>query len=231
MGDIASVASAILDGGSRIASNAASEAASLDSTSLPTGSSVLDGGTASASGVLRDASGQIQQATSIVGGVVGDATSIVGSILAAATNPSNIGVLSNPNLTSTMASAGKSGSLTMSEPREFLPQTALCTTCNSSSTTSSHNTTAAPSPTASPAIASPTTGSSCTSTWPSCPAPITETCTVTETWHSTHYAETATLYSFIANYTFTCTETIRYDIGEFYRNFTDSSLLQRMSSI
>ena len=32
--------------------------------------------------------------------------------------------------------------------------------------------------------------------------------TVTETWHSTHYAETATMYSFISIMTVTCTETV-----------------------
>jgi hypothetical protein len=52
-------------------------------------------------------------------------------------------------------------------------------------------------------------GSSCpsmTTFMPSYPPPATSTCTVTETWHSTHYAETATFYGFI---TVTCTETIR----------------------
>ncbi|KAH8669609.1 hypothetical protein BGZ60DRAFT_38291 [Tricladium varicosporioides] len=43
----------------------------------------------------------------------------------------------------------------------------------------------------------------------SCPVPVTETCTVTETWHSTHYAETATLFSFMSIVTVTCTETIK----------------------
>ncbi|KAH6672308.1 hypothetical protein B0J14DRAFT_593363, partial [Halenospora varia] len=42
----------------------------------------------------------------------------------------------------------------------------------------------------------------------SCPAPVTETCTMTETWHSTHYAETATLFSFMSIVTVTYTETI-----------------------
>lgn len=43
----------------------------------------------------------------------------------------------------------------------------------------------------------------------SCPAPVTETCTMTETWHSTHYAETATLFSFMSIVTVTCTETVK----------------------
>jgi hypothetical protein len=235
MGDIASVASVILGGGNKIASNAASGGAGLESTSLPAGSSVLGGGVASASSVLRDVNGQIQQATSIVGGIVGDATSIVGSILAAATNPSNIGVLPNTNSTSTImgmaSSTSKSLPLTMGEPQEFLPQTALCSTCNASHPTSSNNITLAPLLSPSPALASATIALSYTSTTLSCPAPITETCTITETWHSTHYAETATLYSFIANTTVTCTETVRYDIRELCMNFTDNVPSQRMCSI
>jgi hypothetical protein len=62
-------------------------------------------------------------------------------------------------------------------------------------------------------MASTTAKLCATPTTPSCPDPITTTCTVTETWHSTwhstHYAETATFYSFVANSTVTCTETVR----------------------
>jgi hypothetical protein len=50
--------------------------------------------------------------------------------------------------------------------------------------------------------------SSCPSS--ACPAPVTETCTTTETWHSTHYSDTITLYSFVDVLTVTCTVTIRY---------------------
>ena len=74
------------------------------------------------------------------------------------------------------------------------------------------NTTITTVPRPSPAIASTTTQLCGNQTTPSCPAPIITTCTVTETWHSTHYAETATWYSFVANSTVTCTETVRYGI-------------------
>jgi hypothetical protein len=44
----------------------------------------------------------------------------------------------------------------------------------------------------------------------SCPGPVTKTCTVTETWHSTQYAGTATLFSFMSIVTVTYTEILRY---------------------
>jgi hypothetical protein len=44
----------------------------------------------------------------------------------------------------------------------------------------------------------------------SCPTPVTVTCTVTETWHSTHYSETATLFSFMSIFTINYQETTRY---------------------
>ncbi len=46
---------------------------------------------------------------------------------------------------------------------------------------------------------------------PSCPAPIIQTSTITNTWYSTQYAQTATLFSFMDVLTVTSTETIRYD--------------------
>ena len=197
IGDIAEVASAILDGGNKIASAASQGAVGLQATPLPAGSSILSAG---ASSVLRDVNGQINQATSIVAGIIGDATSIVGSMLAEATNPSKIGVLSN------ITTVSNSSSSTSREPQEFLPQSALCKSCGS---LNSHNITTAPSPSANTSALA-TLGHSTTAPPTPCPTPITETCTVTETWHSTHYAETATFYSFIANLTVTCTETIRY---------------------
>ncbi|EPE27663.1 hypothetical protein GLAREA_04454 [Glarea lozoyensis ATCC 20868] len=41
-----------------------------------------------------------------------------------------------------------------------------------------------------------------------CPIPVTETCTETETWHSTVYSDTVTLFSFMDVLTVTCTVTV-----------------------
>jgi hypothetical protein len=211
--DMAAVASAILGGGSEIASAASSEAAGLEPSSLSVNPLPLGGGSASASSVLREVSGQVQQATSIVGGILADATSIVGSILAAATSPSNIGVLPDANSKYSMnGTASLPSSLmpsTMSEPQECLPQSVLCSTCNSSRLTFPYDTTTLTTQCLSVSFASATSWLGSSSTTPSCPNMITETCTVTETWHSTHYDETATLYTFIANTTVTRTETVR----------------------
>jgi hypothetical protein len=228
IGDIAAVASAILGGGSEVASAASAGAGGLEATPLLAGSSVFGDGTVGVSSILREVNSQIQQATSIVEAIVGDATSIVGSILAAATSPSNIGALphinSNSSMNGTISSSANITSSMMSEPQSF------CTICNSSHPIISYNTTITAMPCPSSAIALATTGISFTSTIPSCPSPITETCTVTETWHSTHYAETATFYSFIANSTVTYTETIRYDIRKTRRQFTNRVSSQRMPS-
>jgi len=198
---MAAVASAILGGGSEIASAASMGTAGLEATTLASGPEALSDGTASVSSVLRDVNGQIQQATGLVGGILGD----VGSILAAATSPSNIGVLPhvNSNFSINQTSSRIGGSQ------------ASCTTCSSSYSAYLLNTTITTVPRLLPAIASTTTQLCGNQTTPSCPAPIITTCTVTETWHSTHYAETATWYSFVANSTVTCTETVRYGINMF----------------
>jgi hypothetical protein len=206
IGDIAAVASAILGGGSEVASAASAGAAELQATPLQASASVLGDGTASQSSLLREVNGQIQQATSIVGQIIGDATSIVGSILAAATAPSNIGVLPVANSNSSMnGTAFSSGNLMPS---------------NGSLPTFPPNTTIFASPCPSPAIA-PAMVESPQPPTPPCPTTITEICTVTETWHSTHYAETATFYSFVANTTITYTEKSRYGIKKTSVPFTD----------
>ncbi|KAE9366763.1 hypothetical protein N431DRAFT_487265 [Stipitochalara longipes BDJ] len=197
IGDIAAVASAILGGAERVAAAASAGAAGLEVTSLPAGSSVFGDGKADSSNVLQDVSGQIQQATSIVAAIIGDATSIVGSILAAATSPSNIGVLpignSNSSMNGTLLSSTSLTSSAMSSNSSLLPFPP--------------NTTITATPCPSSAFAPATIGLSSAPSAPFCPTTITETCTVTETWHSTHYAETATFYSFVANSTATYTET------------------------
>ncbi|KAH8755257.1 hypothetical protein BGZ57DRAFT_37939 [Hyaloscypha finlandica] len=192
IGDIAAVALAILGGGSEVASAASAGAAELQATPLSASASVLGDGTASQSSLLREVNGQIQQATNIVGQIIGDATSIIGSILTAATAPSNIGVLPVANSNSSMnGTAFSSGNLMPS---------------NSSHPTFPPNTTIFASPCPSPAIAPAMVELTQPPTTPPCPTTITEICTVTETWHSTHYAETATFYSFVANTTITYTE-------------------------
>ena len=205
------MASAILGGAGRVATAASADAAAFQAIPLPAGSSVSGDGLGDSSSVVRDVSGQIQQATSIVAAIIGDATSIVGSILAAATSPSNIGVLpvgnSNSSMNGTLLSSTSSAPLAMSS--------------NSSQLVFLPNTTIFALPCPSSAIASATIALTSAPSAPFCPTTITETCTVTETWHSTHYAETATFYSFVANSTVTYTETARYEIQKTCRLFTN----------
>ncbi|PMD33939.1 hypothetical protein L207DRAFT_639305 [Hyaloscypha variabilis F] len=189
--DIAAVASAILGGAGRVATAASAGGGALEITPLPAGFSVLGDGLADPSSVIGEVNGQVQQATSIVAVIIGDATSIVGSLLAAATSPSNIGVLpigtSNSSMNGTLPSSMMSSN---SSQLKFSPNTTIIAT-----------------PCASSAIASATIWFNSAPSELSCPTTTTETCTVTETWHSTHYAETATFYSFVANSTVTYTET------------------------
>ena len=197
IGDIAAVASAILGGAAQVATAAPAGAAGLDATPLP--SSGLGDGLGDSSSVVREVGGQVQQATSIAAVIIGDATSIVGSILAAATSPSNIGVLPNSKSNSSMDGNG-----TLLSPTSSAPMSS-----NSSQLAFPPKTTIFALPCPSPALSSATMELTSAPSAPFCPRTITETCTVTETWHSTHYAETATLYSFVANSTVTYTETAR----------------------
>jgi hypothetical protein len=126
-------------------------------------------------------------------------------MLAGMTGASNIGALSDlPSPSNTKLSM-------TSEPQEFLPQSNLH---NSSTAVALHNITSAPSLNTTVPKPTSTTGSACPppTTCTTCPPASTNTCTVTETWHMTHYETTATLFSFANVYTVTCTETktIRY---------------------
>ena len=193
IGDIAAVASAILGGAARVATAASEGAMALQGTPLPSS------GLGDSSSVLREVGGQIQQATSIAALIIGDATSIVGSILAAATSPSNIGVLPIGKTNSSIIGNGTLLSSTSSTPMSS----------NGSQLAFPPNTTVFALPCPSSALASASIEFASSPSAPFCPTTITETCTVTETWHSTHYAETATFFSFVANSTVTFTETAK----------------------
>ncbi|KUJ23783.1 uncharacterized protein LY89DRAFT_776028 [Mollisia scopiformis] len=210
---VEAVASALLGDGTDMAANAQAQASIVTATIIPIAQSVastaLGGGTAQVPAAVADVTSAINQATGVVGGIVSAANSIVASMVAGAVSASNIGILS----TSVPLSATKSASGGLSSPFSTnSSQHGLCSTCNSSpsSTALPLNITSAPllssmtSQSVLPMAPSCTSMPSCTS----CPAAYTETCTVTETWHSTHYAETATLYSFVAAFTVTCTETV-----------------------
>lgn len=210
LGDINGVASAILDGGSNVAGNVVTQAAGVESV-VAAAATVLDPGVAS---LLSNVNNAVNNATSVIDQIVSAATALVGSILAEATgNVSNIGVLPSSalsSLTQTVLPLTSTPASTTG-PQEFLPQTGLN---NSTRPTTSlpFNITLSPMATSSVNIAASQMVSSCSATFmPSCPPPVTSTCTVTETWHSTHYEATATLFSFIAAYTVTCTETVRYE--------------------
>jgi hypothetical protein len=212
-GDVTNIAGAILSEDSKIASNILSEGNSLVSTAAGSNNAagVMNGGTDRVSSVLTDVNSVVNQATSIIGNVVGDAASLVKSILAGATTASNLVVVSSSLAISSISrTVLPLAAATTSEPQEFLPQFA----CQSSlpASVSPFNITSAASRHPSLPPSAPPTGLSCppmptfTSSYP---AQATTTCTVTETWHSTHYRETATLFSFMNVFTITCTETVR----------------------
>jgi hypothetical protein len=204
LGDVTNVATAILDDGSNVANNVASLGDALQSKAMADGptqvSAVFDGGTRIAVSILSEVNSIVNDATGIIGDVVGDVTSVVGMI---------IGVTSTSNGQTTSAS----NSLTTSrEPQEVLPQSHSTSTI--SAALSALNITFAATLPSTPSPSATTTGAPCpsmatTTISPCCPDPSTVTCTVTETWHSTHYESTQTLYSFMSLYTVTCTETVR----------------------
>jgi hypothetical protein len=137
----------------------------------------------------------LNEATAVAGVVVNDGTSVAEDSSAA--TATNLPVALN-------TTSALNTSFPTSDPVEFLPQTNICSICNNSLPTPafSLNVTSLPFATATSTQCPPATNFI-----PSCYAPPTITCTVTETWHSTHYESTATLYSFL-NY-YTVTETVR----------------------
>jgi hypothetical protein len=211
LGDVTNIAGAILGEGSNIASNILGESNSLVSTAAGSNNAaaVLNGGTARE--VLTNVNSVVNQATSIIGNVVGDAASLVGGILAGLTTASNLVVVSSSSIISSISrTVLPLAAATTSEPQEFLPQFA-CQSSPPASVSPFDITSAASRHPSLPPLAPPT-GFSCPpmpTFTSSCPAQATTTCTVTETWHSTHYRETATLFSFMNVFTITCTETVR----------------------
>ena len=167
----------------------------------PQVSAVFDGGTGIVVSILSEVNSIINDATGIMGGVVGDATSVVGMIIGGVTSTSSGQTTSTSN-----------SSTSSREPQEVLPQSHSTTVI--SAALSALNITfvatlpSTPSPSATTASA-PCPSMATTTISPCCPSPSRVTCTVTETWHSTHYESTQTLYSFMSMYTVTCTETVR----------------------
>ncbi|PVH84054.1 hypothetical protein DL98DRAFT_652099 [Cadophora sp. DSE1049] len=186
---VGKVAAALLDGGSDIANLAQGAISSLSSTALA-------GAPSQVPSRIQDVNSQVDQATGVVGGIVSAATGIVGSLLAG-TGASGI--------TSTVA-AERNASVGVNATA-ILSKTASGLNVSSSTSSMAFNITSAPS-LKEPSSTSATTACASMPTCTSCPAPKTETCTVTETWHSTHYESTATLFSFVAAFTYTCTETV-----------------------
>ena len=187
---VGKVAAALLDGGSDIANLAESAISGLSSTALAAASSQVPT-------QIQDVNSQVDQATVVVGGIVSAATDIVGSLLAGT---------GAPGITST--SGGERNTSVGTNKTACLSRTS--SRFNTSSTSSvPFNITSAPALKELPLTYAITTCASIP-TCTACPAPKTETCTVTETWHSTHYESTATLFSFVAAFTYTCTEIVRY---------------------
>ncbi|CZR56182.1 uncharacterized protein PAC_06070 [Phialocephala subalpina] len=212
---IEAVANALLDDGTNMASAAQAQAATLTATIIPVAasitSSVLIGGAAQIPTALQDVTSAINQATGIVGGVVNAANSIVGSMVAGAMSTSNTGILSSEGaVLSNNKTALSGGSSPGSTSESLLSQIQTALRSSHASAALPYNITSAPplssatSKSVLPMAPSCSTMPTCTS----CPAPVTSTCTVTETWHSTHYDSTATLFSFVAAFTVTCTETV-----------------------
>lgn len=188
LGAVFEAAGAMLNEGTNVADNVASEAKALTSTTLAAAAGLS--GAVPATSVVHDLNIAVSQGAGIVGIIVGDATSVVGNALAGITGASNIGALSNLLSSTSKPAASTSG------PQEFLSQS------NMHNSSSQHNITSAPSLNTTIPKPTATIGSSC-------PAATTETCTVTETWHMTKYEKTATFFTFADVYTVTCTETIR----------------------
>ncbi|KAK0113372.1 hypothetical protein ONS95_013626 [Cadophora gregata] len=184
---VGKVAAALLDGGSDIANLAEGVISSLSST-------VLAGAPSQVPSQIQDVNSQVDQATGVVGGIVTAATGIVGSLLAGTGASGLPAADSGERNASTSATTG-------------LAKTTSGLNATSSTSSMAFNITSAP-------VLKEFPSTSATSTCPSiptctaCPAAKTETCTVTETWHSTHYESTATLFSFVAAFTYTCTETV-----------------------
>ncbi|KAH6720544.1 hypothetical protein BKA61DRAFT_236772 [Leptodontidium sp. MPI-SDFR-AT-0119] len=185
------VAAALLGGGTEIANFAQGAESSLASP-------ILAGAPSQVPGTIQNVNSQVDQATGVVGGIVSAATSIVGSLMAGTGAAGSISAVGGDRNSS--ASGNSTAGITKSAPG-----------LNASSSTSSlaFNITSAPVLKEVPST-SATTACASMPTYTACPAPSTETCTVTETWHSTHYESTATLFSFVAAFTYTCTETVRY---------------------
>ncbi|KAL2060580.1 hypothetical protein VTL71DRAFT_9221 [Oculimacula yallundae] len=189
---VGKVAAALLGGGSDIADFAQSAADGLASTILAAAPSQLPS-------PIQNVNSAVDQATGLVGGIVSAATGIVGSLIAGTGSPGS------PSAEVGGMNASTGGNVTAATTK-----VASTSGLNVSSSTSSmaFNITSAPTLNQSSAATASICASSPTCT--ACPAPRTETCTVTETWHSTHYESTATLFSFVAAFTYTCTETVSF---------------------
>lgn len=215
LGYASNIASALLDDGSNLANNAQTEGNTILAIAASRPSSISMAGDSTVSDIMAKVNTEMSDAVQVVGNAVGDATSLLGNAVSAAVLPSssNVGVLSSVSGIIANATAGLPIA-TSSEAQEFLPQPALCTTCNTSfPTLTAHNITIPPAfltllSTSRKASSSCSYPATITAT-PICPDKIISTCTITETWHSTHYASTATYFTTVANLTITCTETVR----------------------
>lgn len=127
------------------------------------------------------------------GELVDAGTSLVGQVLSTATSPSNVGALNTTKPTAGSVEGHSDGC-----------GCSVCGCAHSTPAPSLTNSTSGKANITSPPILLPTS-SNMAMPMTACGA----LSTITETWHSTHYAETATLYSFMSIMTVTCTETIR----------------------
>ena len=206
--DVINIAGSILDEGSNIASNVLVESSNLvpaPAVSIPSGA--LNSEPDLVSSALNDVDNVVKQATSIIRDVIGDATSLVRSILAGVTMASNLGVLSSPQV-SMSRTVPSLAATTSGETQGSPPPSA-----NQSSLPSS---VAQLSVTQAPSLRPPLVSySHMTTLTSSCPVQTTKPCTVTETWHKTHYAGTVTFYSFMNVFTITSAETVRWVLSIF----------------
>ena len=190
---VSNVADALLKGGVDITDNAVGGGSAALSAALKG-----EDTSALMSTILEEVDGAISQATAVVADVVSAATSIAGALLSEASSPSNIRVLASSRMTSTTNGTAL---------------TQLQATVTSNNTSQSRNVSDLNLSPASFTVSTPTTrfvfeSISClTIPPPVCPGPQTVTCT--ETWHSTHYAATATIFSFMSVMTVTSREIVR----------------------
>lgn len=231
LNDITYVAGNLLSDGTNFAGSIDNDASGL----LPNTAAGISGGwNGGVSSILNDVSSAVNQGNQILGLVVSDAASFVGDILGAITsalpNANETAAATSP--TSQVPPQGGSIASVLGNciPLSISPISALVvvlpsdlqstsnaaspgsreSSLGASATLSITSTTLHATVISSAAFPVASPGSVIPTYTPACPVQLLSTVTITETWHSTYYAVTATLYSFMSVLTVAYNQAIRY---------------------